>query len=462
METTVIWQDFLTIVRHEVGSRVVETWFKAVKLVSWDAHKKIAYLQAPNNFIKDWLTTHYTMLFHQHLGRLLNEREVTVLFVESVSDATVSLNQSTVAELSPSTESSTRKSFSLPAVNASPSRVATVNQHYVFESFVVGPANHVAFGAARAIAQRPGKLYNPLFIHSASGLGKTHLLHAIGNQIRAYNKQALIVYQTADRFVNEFIHALRFDKMRQFEAKYKHLDVLLIDDIQIISHKEQTQEAFFYIFNALQQAHKQIVCSSDLSPRAITGLPDRMRSRLEGGLVVDMHMVDLETKVAIVQKKALLHNVNLSSEIAQCVAETVDSNIRELEGALIRVVAFASLTKQPISLDLVYQVLLKESHNKKPLVPPDLHQIATKVAHHFDYTIHDLRSAKRHKELAIARHVTMYLMKKLTGRSLREIGHFLDRKDHSTVIHACEKIEQIRTKDASFSHLIQKLEHAWC
>lgn len=456
METSVIWQEFLSVVRHEVGSRIVETWFKAVKLISWDAHKKIVSLQTPNPFVKDWLINHYMDLFSHHLGRLLNERDVSIIFIDMVqARSQTGQDQEVRYEPARSQTSSTEIARS-SGVRLS----GYINHDYLFDNFIVGPTNHVAFGAAHAIAQRPGGLYNPLFIHAASGLGKTHLLHAIGNQIRTHNKQAVIMYQSADRFVNEFINAVRFDKMRQFEAKYKHLDVLLIDDIQLISHKEQTQEAFFYIFNALQQANKQIVCSSDIMPRAIAGLPDRMRSRLEGGLIVDMHMADLETKIAIVKRKALMHQVLLDDEVAYVIAERVDSNIRELEGALIRVIAFASLTKQPITSDLAKKVIHAE--HKKPVLAPDLHQIATKVAQHFDYTLEELRSAKRHKDLTAARHVAMYLMKKFTSKSLREIGHFLDRKDHSTVIHACDKIEQIRTKDTTISHILEKLEHAWC
>jgi chromosomal replication initiator protein len=455
MEISVIWQEFLTIVGHELGSRAVETWFKAVRPTSWDAHQKIVYLQMPNAFVKEWLERNYVDFFHQHLSRLLNERTITISFLDATKSPLTP-----AASLGEFRYEPARQQKTLPVIRNNSSR-ASVSPHYVFDSFIVGPTNNIAFQAAYAIAKHPGSLYNPLFIHAASGLGKTHLLQAIGNQISTHHKQAIIVYQPADRFVSEFVYALRSQKMRQFETKYKQLDVLLIDDIQCIMHKEQTQEAFFYIFNALMQANKQIVCSSDLEPRALTGLPHRMRSRLEGGLVVDMHMVDFTTKIAIIKKKALLHQVTINDDIAHYIAECVDSNIRELEGALIRVIACASLTKQELSLELAHRIL-RGTENKRTILPPDLHQIATKVAHHFDFTLDDLRSVKRHKELTIARHIAMYLMKKFTGRSLREIGHFLDRKDHSTVIHACEKIEYIRSKDPSLSHIIQAIEHAWC
>ncbi len=296
-------------------------------------------------------------------------------------------------------------------------------------------------------------------MYGPSGLGKTHLLHAIGQSIKKNNKKSIVLYQTADRFVQEFIHAIRFNKTHLFEAKYKNIDVLLMDDIQFISHKEQTQEAFFHIFNTLHQAQKQIVCTSDALPGDIVGLAQRMRSRLEWGLVADISMPTLETKIAIVKKKAELHQEPISDEIAEHIARSVTSSVRELEGALIRVLACASLTRQSITLELVDKMLFKS--NPYPACKQiDLPKIVRCVISHFNVTLAELRSEKRNKEISQARHVAFYLMKKYTDKSLKDIGAFLARKDHSTVLHAYEKIINHRKKDDHLQYTLQELERA--
>ncbi len=449
-----IWQEFLKIIHEEVGSRVVETWFKAVQFYQWDAPHKTAYLRAPNQFVKDWLTSHYQHLFHQHLGRLLNEKEIRVTFIESVQTTV------TPAVVVPSQITEPTKIVphrpSMALIQKNPRTRDSLNPHYSFDSFVVGPHNKLAFAAANAVTEKPGRLYNPLFIYGSSGLGKTHLLHAIGNHIKKQARSANILYQSADRFVNEFINAIRFDKVYQFETRYKDVDVLLVDDIQFISNKEQTQEAFFHIFNTLHQAHKQIVFTSDSLPCDIAGLAERMRSRLEGGLIADIQLPKLETKIAILRKKAELNNEHLSDEVANFIASHVTSNVRELEGALIRIFAFASLTKQSLTIELAQKVLLRNKTTQQQTL--DLHHIATKVAAHFDYTLQEIRSNKRNKDLTLARHVALYFMKKLTTRSLKEIGSFLERKDHSTVIHAYEKIEQYKKNNNPFIEKLSRIE----
>lgn len=454
-----IWQDFLKIVREEVGSRVVETWFKAVKIVRWDSHAKIMYVQAPNQFVKEWIVHNYQLLLEKHLSRLLNEPSIKVILNDTgasvVSEQHDALAQPVATPYQPvlPARASTVSTLKPSMVNRARNHV---NNHYMFSTFVVGPGNALAYNAAMAVTEKPGRLYNPLFIYGGSGLGKTHLLHAIGNAIREQNKKAQILYQSADRFVNEFINAIRFDKVYQFEARYKDIDVLLVDDIQFISNKEQTQEAFFHIFNALHQSHKQIVFSSDSMPRDIAGLADRMRSRLEGGLAIDMRMPPLETKIAILKQKADIHSEVISDEVAHFIASHAYSNIRELEGALIRVLAFASLTQQPITLELTQKVLQRPTDMKQKVV--DLQRIVGCVANHFEYSIQEIRSTKRNKELALARHVALYLMKKMTDHSLKEIGAFLARKDHSTVIHAYEKIESYKQVNGEFSQLLDVLE----
>jgi len=451
-----IWEDFLKIIKEEAGSRVVDTWFKAVSLYQWDSFNKVVYLLAPNTFVKDWISSNYVELIRLHLGRLLNVENLKVVLMEGskqkkkhgeavVDEKIICL---VPAKLDRSKNPIVKKTYSKYRCR--------INSNYKFENFVVGPSNSLAKAAAQAITEKPGVLYNPLFIYGVSGLGKTHLLHAIGNSIKEKNKELSVLYQTADRFVNEFINAIRFDKIHKFQAKYQSVDVLLVDDIQFISNKEQTQEAFFHIFNALYDSHKQIVFSSDTFPQDIKGLAERLRSRLSCGLVTDIHSPALETKVAILKKKAHSNNEELPDELAYFIASSVESNIRELEGALIRVTAFASLTNQPLSLELAKKVLLRsEGRNQKAV---DLEDVIRFIHKYYSFNVKDLRSKKRNKELSFARQVAMFLMKKLTERSLRDIGMFLGGRDHSTVVHALDKIEKNVSGDKCFGKLLKRME----
>jgi chromosomal replication initiator protein len=470
-----IWQEFLKIAREEAGSPVVETWFKAVSCLSWDYAKKILYLKAPNQFVKEWIVKNYIQLLHTHLGRLLNEQSISIQFVDQLPESTHAKSQSIHPQIIPAQIIPGMQPISSAVITGHsrhelvktsmrtltrPDKVQVrpgLNETHTFDTFVVGPSNSLAYAAAMAVAEKPGMLYNPFFMYGPSGLGKTHLLHAIGQSIKKENKKAVIVYQTADRFVQEFIHAIRFNKTHMFEAKYKNIDVLLMDDIQFISHKEQTQEAFFHIFNTLHQAQKQIICTSDALPGDIVGLAARMRSRLEWGLVADISMPTLETKIAIVKKKAELHHEPISDDIAERIARSVTSSIRELEGALIRVLACASLTRQPITQELVDNVLFKNT-SQQARQQIDLPKVVRCVMSYFNVTLAELRSEKRDKEISHARHMAFYLMKKYTNKSLKEIGAFLARKDHSTVLHAYEKINLIRQNNTQLQHALHELE----
>ncbi|MBY0109562.1 MAG: chromosomal replication initiator protein DnaA [Candidatus Babeliaceae bacterium] len=469
-----IWQEFLKIAREEAGSPVVETWFKAVSCLSWDHAQKIIYLKAPNQFVKDWIVKNYHALLHVHLARLLNEHDVHIHFVDRLDNNNEKSDEvkphiipaKVIPGMQPvsmamaaghSRHSLVKNSSGSVTRAVSGQGRPGLNESHTFDTFVVGPSNSLAYAAAMAVAEKPGTLYNPFFMYGPSGLGKTHLLHALGHAIKTEHKKAVIVYQTADRFVQEFIHAIRFNKTHIFETKYKHIDVLLMDDIQFISHKEQTQEAFFHIFNTLHQAKKQIVCTSDALPADIVGLAARMRSRLEWGLVADISMPTLETKIAIVKKKAELHHESISDDIAEQIARSVTSSIRELEGALIRVLACASLTRQAITQELVYNVLFKNSsHQARQQI--DLPKVVRSVMNYFNVTLAELRSERRDKQISHARHMAFYLMKKYTDKSLKEIGAFLARKDHSTVLHAFEKINFNRQNDTQLQHILHELE----
>lgn len=433
-----IWDDFLKIVKQEAGSRIVDTWFRAVTLRRWDPGNKTVYLQAPNRFVCEWIQGKYSSLISVNLERLFSVNDLKVVF-EITNEKQ---KEETVEVVSKSTEiipAVAVKKKNLPVRSARTGDY--INASHTFETFVVGSSNSLAYAAAKAITEKPGRLYNPLFLYGDSGLGKTHLLHAIGNEVKKKYEKVGVLYQTADRFVNEFIYAIRFDKVHKFKAKYKSVDILLIDDIQFISNKEQTQEAFFHIFNSLYDAHKQIVFSSDNIPQDISGLADRLCSRLACGLVADVRLPELETRVAIIKKKAEANNEFLSDDVAHFIASRMVPSVRELEGSLIRVMAFASLTKQPITLDLAKKVLEYTARPQKQRTI-DFNSVVKCLVKYYRYNLSELKSKARNKELSFVRQVAMFLMKEVTNKSLREIGYFLGGRDHSTVMHALSKVKK--------------------
>ncbi len=468
---TTIWQDFLKIVREEAGNRVVETWLNAVVLREWNVATKTVYIEAPNQFVKEWIQSKYELLFQVHLGRLFNCLEPRIIFISKTDENKMRACSLEKASVIPALQVVSNEHKKQVTNGYSPDYVkrkqplmsgsvnGKLNPLYNFDTFVVGSNNSLAYAAAQAVVVTPGTLYNPLFMYGGSGLGKTHLLHAIGNALLSNNSRLVVLYQTADRFVNEFINAIRFNKIHQFHQKYRDLDVLLIDDIQFISNKEQTQEAFFHIFNMLYDNHKQIVFSSDVFPRYIKGFAERLRSRLEWGLVTDIHKPALETKIAILKEKAVVHGHVLDDALFEYIAQQADSNVRELEGALIRIIAFASLTKQSITLEIARKVLKGQENDggKKSI---DFEHIATVICKQYGYTLTDLRSASRAKDLSFVRQLVMFFMKKMTEKSLREIGVYLGRKDHTTVIHAFEKVERLLEEDVQLHEKIKGLEQS--
>lgn len=455
-----IWQDFLKIAETELGMRAVETWIKAVSFYRCDMDLKKVYLKAPNVFVKDWVKTHYISLFEVHLKKLLEFETLTIIFFvgEETADSELIFNSMVPAISTTEIKKKVvKRNHYAPAKKVDLNSVVNhLNQLYTFDSFVVGPNNSFAYAACRAVVDKLGTLYNPLLLYGGSGLGKTHLLHSIGNDVLAKNPHANVLYQTSDRFISEFINAIRFNHMQAFNTKYKQIDVLLIDDIQFMANKEQTQEAFFHIFNALYDANKQIIFSSDILPRDLGGLADRLKSRLEWGLVADLQVPRLETKIAILKRKASAQNEQLSDEAANLIARRVISNVRELEGSLIRVLAFASLTGQPVSVDLIGKVFGVEQKSCSVIIEFDA--VTKAVQKHFFYGLTELRSQNRTKDISLARQVTMYLMKKDTHKSLREIGEFLNRKDHTTIAYAVQRIDDLRKIDSDLDNRLQNLE----
>jgi chromosomal replication initiator protein len=453
-----IWDDFLTIISQEVGSRVVDTWFKAVSLRQWDPTHNVAYLEAPNPFVKDWIKSNYLPLIQFHLGRLLQVHEMRIILLDARSAQAEMQDAAHLEPAKPPVQQAVSQSSSLVRVTPAKS-LSHINKNYLFDTFVVGPHNSMAFGAACAVVEKPGIIYNPLYIRSGSGLGKTHLLHAIGNGIKMQNKKSLVLYQAADRFVHEFVHAVRSDKVQQFHAKYQHVDVLLFDDVQFISRGEKTQEAFFHIFNNLYDAHKQIVFTGDILPRQMKGLNEGLQSRLSGGLVTDIELPDVDTRVAIIKKKAELGHEFVNDDVAEFIASSVNASIRELEGALVRVVAFANLTKQKVSVELAQKVLGRVAVTElKRSTTVDLDLIIKNVCRRYPFSADEIKSKSRNKDLAFVRHLAIFLMKKFTDKSLRDIGRFFGGRDHATIIHAITKMEQCVAVNHDVQDIIRSIE----
>lgn len=332
----------------------------------------------------------------------------------------------------------------------------SLNPKYTFDSFVIGSSNRFAHAAANAVAKNPGRSYNPLFIYGGVGLGKTHLMHAIGNEISNQAPTTRILYITSEKFTNELIAAIRNDRNEEFRARYRNVDVLMVDDIQFISNKEGTQEEFFHTFNALYDAQKQIVISSDKQPKELPTLEERLRSRFEWGLIADIQPPDHETRVAILQKKAILENLEISESVLHYIASKVESNIRELEGTLTRVIAYSDLTGQPITIESASEAL-KDFFPRTKKRTVDAHLIAQVVADYYSITIGELSAKKRNREVALPRQVAMYLVRTLTDMSLPKIGDVFGGRDHTTVMHACDKILGDMKADPSFKTSIEDL-----
>jgi chromosomal replication initiator protein len=330
------------------------------------------------------------------------------------------------------------------------------DQRYLFQYFVEGKSNEFALAAARRVAENPSKSYNPLFLYGGVGLGKTHLLHAIGHEIQRSRPQLRVVYLAAEQFVNELINSIRFDRMPAFRERYRTIDVLMIDDIQFLANKERTQEEFFHTFNTLYTSQKQIILSSDSSPRNIPTLEERLRSRFEWGLIADIQPPDLETKVAILQRKAAMENIHLPREVADFIAVQVKSNIRELEGLLNRVIAFSSLTGKPLALDLARETLkdILPEEGRKPAST----EIVKFVARHYDLKVSEIKSKSNARQIVIPRQVAMYLCKRLTDLSYPEIGKLFNDKHHSTVMYSVEKVQQMRESDSDFDRILRGFE----
>jgi chromosomal replication initiator protein len=436
MDAKQVWRAALGELQVSLSPANYETWLRDTRLVDVDEQRfRIA---VPNGFAKDWLETRYRSLISQTLARIVGY-SVQVEFVIGPADSNGTPVDSATSPGIPTPSS--------PQVRVEATRVGgeggatNLNPRYTFTNFIVGSANRLGHAASLSVAERPGHAYNPLFLYGGVGLGKTHLMHAIGNQVIARFPRKRVVYATSEKFTNEFITSIQQGKIDEFRSRYRRIDLLLIDDIQFIADKERTQEEFFHTFNAIHEDGKQIVLSSDRPPKAILTLEERLRSRFEWGLIADLTAPDLETRIAILRAKAEEGAVPITSDVVEFIARKVVSNVRELEGALNRIVAFASMGATPISIELAQAVLSNVLYNpKKRQVTPE--RIAKAVSDYYSVPMEALQGQKRDKAIVMPRQIAMFLMREETDVSLLRIGAELGNRDHSTVLHACDKISR--------------------
>lgn len=449
-----IWEQTLNVLEQDMIRPSFETWIKVISPIAFD--NKIFELGTSRQIVKEWVETRYLTIIRRALSAVVNENiEVKILLIPAqTAPLPVDFPIHTVSP-TVSTENNpihipktTGKIFDEP--------IALLNPKYTFDSFVIGNSNRFAHAASLAVAEVPAKVYNPFFIYGGVGLGKTHLMQAIGHRILQVHPNHRIVYISSEKFTNDFINAIMSGHPESFRNRYRNVDVLLIDDIQFLAKKEQTQEEFFHTFNALHEANKQIIISSDRPPRDIPTLEDRLRSRFEWGLTTDIQPPDLETRIAILRKKALLENITMPNEVIVYISSRIENNIRELEGAFNRVNAFSFLNRKQITLDLAVEAL-------KDLFPPQTHaqvspqRIQEIVAHYYKVKVDDLNAKKRTRNVTYPRQIAMYICRELTDLSLPRIGEFFGGRDHTTVIHAYEKINRERQEDTKLNTIIQEL-----
>ena len=434
MDAKQVWRAALGELQVSLSPANYETWLKDTTLVDVDGDRFC--VAAPNGFAKDWLENRYRSLIAQTLARIVGY-SVNVEFEVREGGP-----EAPAEDVQPEVER-----VDGPKVRLEPGRVGgggggvNLNSRYTFRTFIVGSANRLAHAASLSVAERPGEAYNPLFLYGGVGLGKTHLMHAIGNAVVARFPRKRVVYATSEKFTNDFITSIQQGRIDDFRARYRKIDLLLIDDIQFIADKERTQEEFFHTFNAIHEDGKQIVLSSDRPPKQITTLEERLRSRFEWGLIADLTAPDLETRIAILRTKSEEQGVRVDAEALEFIARKVVSNIRELEGALNRIVAYASMQGMPINVDLAQAVLSNVLYSpRKRAITTE--RIAMAVAEYYDVDLEALRGQKRDRAIVVPRQIAMYLMREETDVSLLRIGAELGGRDHSTVLHACRKIDQ--------------------
>ena len=425
-----LWEKCRTKIRNEISEESYNTWFQPINFDSITETKLI--LSVPNTFYKDCLEQNYLDIINASLNSFTQSSIQTYFRLEN--------NSSNHPKQETPKLKNEKEEHSISFTACS-----TINPKYNFENFVVGSSNQFAHAAARSVADNPKVTYNPLFVYGGVGLGKTHLLHAMGNAILKTNPQTKVRYLSAESFTVDLIESLKQDDMRNFRSRYRPLDVLFVDDIQFLAGKERTQEEFFYTFNALHQMHKQVILSSDSYPKDLSRVEERLRSRFEAGLVADIEPPDLETKIAIIYKKAEAHDKQIPANVATFIASNIKTNVRELEGLLLRVIAYASFTRRIIDLKLTKEVLAEFICDVNKNF--NIATIMAAVAHHFEIKVSDIKSKKRTRNISVPRQIAMYLCRTKTKLSLPEIGRQFGGKDHTTVIFAHKKISETINKN---------------
>ncbi len=444
-----IWNLTMAEIEKNLSRPSFETWLKSTKPLS--LRDKTVLVEVPNDFTRDWLEKRYKDLI---LNALYVVTNINYELCFTISPQEIDLEQ----EMSTLSSSVYYNGSSInDESRLSPYQPPSLNPRYTFQSFVIGNCNRLSHAASLAVAEAPSEAYNPLFIYGGVGLGKTHLLHAIAHHILQKHDLKQIFYISTEKFTNEFINAIRDNRTLEFRNKYRNGEILLIDDIQFLAGKEQTQEEFFHTFNTLHESYRQIVISSDRPPKEIPTLEDRLRSRFEWGLITDIQPPDLETREAILRKKATSENIEIPNDVIRYIAGKIDTNIRELEGALIRIVAYASLTGSPINLQLADESLKKLLLTKKQNVT--VAQIMSKTAAHFNITREDMKAKRRHFAVTFPRQVAMFLCRQLTELSLPKIGSEFGGRDHTTVLHACKKISHELSSNENLRHKIEVIKN---
>jgi len=443
MGSETLWDQALQHIEGRVPKQVFDTWFLPVRLQGIE--ESSVRLEVPNKFFADWLGQHYYELLSEALSTASGGvGEVDITFVpggKALGDGTSIAPPTVAGRGAPSTRQR---------------RTPQLNPKYSFKSFVVGASNQFAHAASMAVADAPARAYNPLFIYGGVGLGKTHLLNAIGNHV-AERFDLRIAYVTTEQFTNEVINSIRYDKMIELRKRYRNIDMLLVDDVQFLAGKERTQEEFFHTFNTLYEARKQIVLSSDRFPKEMPDMEERLRSRFEWGLIADLQPPDVETRIAILRKKSEDEGIGLPEDVIQYLAANMKSNIRELEGSLVRLGAYASLTGQAIAMEMAKNVLRDIIGEKKKIITMD--DIEDAVASRFHVKIAEIRSRRRSKTLVHPRQIAMYLCRELTDSSFPEIGRHFGGKDHTTIIHACKQIAKAKETDTALKATLESLKN---
>ena len=465
-----LWQKTLEKLQYELSQPSFETWISSIKLVGLEDNTLI--IAVPNEFAKDWLESRYSSLIRSTVQSIANSQLNIKFIIPAPDEAYASpTNKDTDHFISPFTQNSPASFFKDEENQLNPDdknedsipHENYLNPKYTFDTFVIGNSNRFAHAASLAVAESPSKSYNPLFLYGGVGLGKTHLMHAIGHQILNNKAQTKVLYVSSEKFTNDLIDSIKENKPVEFRNHYRNVDILLVDDIQFLAGKEGIQEEFFHTFNALYEANKQIIISSDRPPKEIPTLEDRLRSRFEWGLITDIQPPDLETRIAILRKKANSENLDVPNEVMVYIADKIQSNIRELEGALIRVVAYASLNNFPITSEVAASALKDILSVEKPK-EITIEMIQQAVANYYHLSLADFKAKKRTRSVAFPRQIAMFLSRELTDNSLPQIGQDFGGRDHTTVLHAYDKIKegiknepQLERKINEIIQLIQSL-----